>query len=634
MPLNIETFRNDIGGSAIYKALSHPLAAEPARALIDRLRKIGPVAIYDPDGIMAAFATFHPADGLKIAGAYVQSVEHLDRTILGQPARPVTALRESTCKALLIASFDEKRALAHIRHLVAGNIEICSFASLKLPEAMQTDRARYLSPLNFATNFAFFRDENGHHTRLVTANYWTRYGAKDVRLWCRLYARDGQVLATWTEDCGVPESSVVIDSADIRRRFDLPAFTGQLFIHATGVAGHDIVKYALDTYGDSANVLSATHDANSWPSDLYAGLPAPGDGEDVIVWIQNSHPLAIGRGEIGLSPMGHTPVARFDESIAPFATRALHVSEVLPDLRWPNQVEIHAGKHVVRPRYEVIAKNGRSRIAHPNVERSDLKLDPNLKRLGNLLGKGHILPAPVLPLDTYVSLALPTPMSTVQAHVPVKALIYDSSGTCVTEQHLGNLPRDHASLLDASALANGKLKSGYGHLELVYDFEAGDDVDGWLHALFRYREKQSGHEAETSFGSHIFNTALTYRGEPQSYSGPPPGLSTRLFLRIAPSGFDTFCHLVYPVSDSWHAQSTTSLTLRATNGEEIAREDIAIPASGSRFWNVRDVFDANFLDQAGPHPYIIVRDESCRLFGYHGVRTPSGSFSFDHMFGF
>jgi len=634
MPLNIETFRNDIGGSAIYKALSHPLAAEPARTLIDRLRRIGPIAIYDPDGIMAAFATFHPADSLKIAGAYVQSVEHLDRTILGQPARPVTALRESTCKALLIASFDEKRALGQIHHLVAGNIEICSFASLKLPEAMQTDRTRYLSPLNFATNFAFFRDENGHHTRLVTANYWTRYGAKDVRLWCRLYARDGEVLATWTEDCGGPESSVVIDSADIRRRFDLPAFTGQLFVHATGVAGHDIVKYALDTYGDSANVLSATHDANSWPSDLYAGLPAPGDGEDVIVWIQNSHPLAIGRGEIGLSPMGHTPVARFDESIAPFATRALHVSEVLPDLRWPNQIEIHAGKHVVRPRYEVIAKNGRSRIAHPNVERSDLKLDPNLKRLGNLVGKGHILPAPVLPLDTYVSLALPTPMSTVQAHVPVKALIYDSSGTCVAERRLGNLPRDHASLLDASALANGKLKSGYGHLEFVYDFEAGDDVDGWLHALFRYREKQSGHEAETSFGSHIFNTALTYRGEPQSYSGPPPGLSTRLFLRIAPSGFDTFCHLVYPVSDSWHAQSTTSLTLRATNGEEIAREDIAIPASGSRFWNVRDVFAANFLDQAGSHPYIIVRDESCRLFGYHGVRTPAGSFSFDHMFGF
>ena len=25
---------------------------------------------------------------------------------------------------------------------------------------------------------------------------------------------------------------------------------------------------------------------------------------------------------------------------------------------------------------------------------------------------------------------------------------------------------------------------------------------------------------------------MTYKGEPQSYSGPPPGLSTRLFLKL------------------------------------------------------------------------------------------------------
>ena len=72
------------------------------------------------------------------------------------------------------------------------------------------------------------------------------------------------------------------------------------------------------------------------------------------------------------------------------------------------------------------------------------------------------------------------------------------------------------------ALRVGRLPGGYGHVELVYDFDAGKDADGWLHALFRYGHRASGHFAETSFGSHIFNTALTYRGEPQSYSGPPP----------------------------------------------------------------------------------------------------------------
>src|SRR3546814_5986745 len=53
-----------------------------------------------------------------------------------------------------------------------------------------------------------------------------------------------------------------------------------------------------------------------------------------------------------------------------------------------------------RPRYEVIAngamKPPRRRIAHANVERVDLKPDPRIPELSNLLGKGFILPAPIL----------------------------------------------------------------------------------------------------------------------------------------------------------------------------------------------------------------------------------------------
>ena len=70
-----------------------------------------------------------------------------------------------------------------------------------------------------------------------------------------------------------------IDSREVRARFGLDAFTGQLFIHAVGVAGHDVVKYALDTYAsDNGASLSCTHDANAWPSDRFAGLPAPRAG--------------------------------------------------------------------------------------------------------------------------------------------------------------------------------------------------------------------------------------------------------------------------------------------------------------------------------------------------------------------
>ena len=170
------------------------------------------------------------------------------------------------------------------------------------------------------------------------------------------------------------------------------------------------------------------------------------------------------------------------------------------------------------------------------------------------------------------------------AHFPLKATIYDASGAGVAEHRFGNLPRDHASLLDVSAVLAEKgrvLPSGYGHVELTYDFEAGREADGWMHALFRYRDRASGHVAESSFGSHMFNSVLVYKNEPQSYSGPAPGLTTRLFLRIGQKPYDTLCHLIYPASTPWHAKSDTALILTSNRGEEVARAHAAIPCGGS-----------------------------------------------------
>ena len=88
--------------------------------------------------------------------------------------------------------------------------------------------------------------------------------------------------------------------------------------------------------------------------------------------MQNSHPIAIPPGAIGLAPMSEERVAPIAEPIAPFATRAVEVSNLLPDIAWPQQIEVRAGKHMVRPRYEVL-EQGRRRIAHVNVERGDLR---------------------------------------------------------------------------------------------------------------------------------------------------------------------------------------------------------------------------------------------------------------------
>ena len=278
---------------------------------------------------------------------------------------------------------------------------------------------------------------------------------------------------------------------------------------------------------------------------------------------------------------------------------------------------------------------GRRRIAHVNVERSDLTADPDLPRLAGTLGKGYLLPAPVMPIDQWQSLVLPTPMAVGQAELPVAAVIYDPDGNEVLRHPFGRVPRAHQMALDLDEVAGIEaLRDGYGHVELIYDFSAGGTADGWLHALFRYRHRRSGHAAETSFGAHVFNTILTYRDEPQSYSGRPPGLSTRLFLRLGETGHDTLCQLIYPASRPWRATSATEIILHDRTGHEVARTRLAIPCSGSRLWYYRDAFDEATRARAGAGAYVMVRDTTCRLFGYHGLVARNGSFSLDHMFGF
>ena len=621
-----------------YKAVGHPLAMPKANALVARLAKSGSVDIYDPFAQASSFAEFYDLANVDIGHVYVQDLSHLDKTVLDRRTEPVTELAATSARTLLVAAFDADRAIAQIKHLIPTDMAVVSLDELRLDNEFVALSGPYLNALNFATNMAFFRDADGSHTRLTTVNYWSEFGAKDVKILLCLFGEDGSILAQWQEKLSDTASPIIIDSAETRKRFELGPFTGQLFIHVIAGAGHDIVKYALDTYGDDASMFSCTHDANAWPADRYAGLPAPTSGERVVLWVQNSHPCPIPRGNVSLNRMGQDDAKSLDAEIAPFATYALDIATLLPDITWPEQIEIHAGKHFVRPRYEVESQAGRIRIAHTNVERVDLETNPQIPELSNLMGKSYILPAPVLPIARFSSVALPTPMSTAQINLPLAIALYDASGKEVLRKALGCLPRDHATLCDVDDLLAGgadrRLTSGYGHMELLYDFQDGGDADGWLHGLFRYADKQNGHVADTSFGAHIFNTVLTYRNEPQSYGGPAPGLSTKLFLRLGQSSVDTMCHLIYPTSTPWHDESSTELILFGAQGEEVARKRVSIPCNGSLLWRYTEIFgDADRRD-AGEHAYIIVRDTTCRLFGYHGLVQADEGFSLDHMFGF
>jgi len=639
MALTIETFSNVKGGNSFYKAVSHPLAAKKAANLIDQLAAADGVAVYDSYGLFSGFVEFHDFSALTVRHVFVQNIDRIGQQVGACRAQPVTELRDANIDALLIAAFDPARLIDHIRHLIPAGVTVLSFDQIRLDDTHLTNRQTYLDRLNFATNFAFFRDADGLHTRLVTANYWAGYGAAQVVLHLVLFGEDGTVLAEWDEPLPRGLAGVQIDSRTVRERFGTGPFTGQLYIHAVGIAGHDVVKYALDVWSDDGTELSCTHDANAWPADFYAGLPAPRDGEEVVLWIQNSHPCPVPPNSVGIRLMGESDTRWLPDAIPPYGTSRLAVAELLPEAVWPRQLEILAGKHFVRPRYEVTDSRRRRHIAHVNVERTDLKPDPGIAELGNLMGKGYILPAPVLPPDRWRSEVLPTPMTTCQEELPVTALIIDASGKELKRHRFGRLPRYHHAAVDMGSLLDGNasLPSGYGHMELIYDFADGGGVggaDGWLHALFRYQSIDSGHAAETSFGAHIFNTVLTYRDEPQSYVAQPPGLSTRLFLRLGREPLDTICHLIYPSSTPWHGKSRTRIILYDGAGVETAERELAIPCGGSRLWHYSEMFDAAERTRAGEQAYIVIRDPTCRLFGYHGLLSASGAFSLDHMFGF
>ena len=468
--LDIQTFDARQGGNVLYKAFAHPLAAESIARLAAGLP--GTLAVYDPDGVANALFALHP-EMPTLVEVFVHDSAQIGQSRAGCLAQPITDLRQSKAGALLVASFDAAKLRQRVAPLLPPGMDIVTLDEARLPAAMLTNPGKYLDTLNFATNYVFFREADGLSTRLVTANYWAGYGAKSVRLWLRLFSEAGVVLAEWEQPLPQGVGGVAIDSAEVRARFGLPAFRGQLFVHAIGIAGHDVVKYALDTYGHGGQPsLSCTHDANAWPSDRYAGLPAPREGERVLLWVQNSHAAPIPAGALSLDRMGAEQPVTLDREVAPFATVALDVAELLPGLRWPAQIEFRSGRHMVRPRYEVV-QNGRTRIAHVNVERADLRPDPGIPALSNLLGRGYLLPFPVLPPGQFSTVVQPTPMAHTQRDLPIRIDVFAADGRLVAERFLGRLPRNHDLALDLAELG-----AESGHAELVYDFRDGGDADG------------------------------------------------------------------------------------------------------------------------------------------------------------
>ncbi len=632
--LKITTFLNNLplySQNAFFKACTHPLVVSPVKAFIKQLEEFELVAFYDPFNNLPAFASLHNLDKVNISNIYVQQVADIGKDILGQATLPIDEIINHKPQALVVFAFDAQIQISNIKHLISESCVILTLDNIKIPAQYLTDSSNYLNQLNFATNFGFLRDENGLSTRITIANYWGIYGAQDAQLCCWLFDKNGNEIAQWQQSLGAAGEQLVIDSREVKARFNLSDFTGSLLMHAIKITGHDIVKYVCDIFDNEQKIHSVTHDSNSWPADYYAGVLAPKPGYKTLLWIQNCYPFPIEAGNVALRLMGGKQLVYLECDIAPFATYAWDLGASLP-AEYPAQYEIIANKYFTRPRFEVLQANGYRYISHANVERTDLVPDNGLENASKYLGKGYILPFPILPTAKYDTVIVPTPMATTQNLLSLCCYIYNNSGSLIVQKDLGDIERSSSVAINVKDLL-GDTKFAGGHIEISYKHDNIALADGWLHALACYTNNTTGQSAETSFGSHIYNIPLVYKNQPQTYKGNPPGLRTTLVLRTL-GGADTFCQLIYPCSKTWLPHSSTDLILHNAKGEQICKKRINIPMSGSILWSYKEMFSRDEQQQAGENNYIIIKDTTCRLFGFHGQVNSNDIFSFDHMFGF
>ena len=177
---------------------------------------------------------------------------------------------------------------------------------------------------------------------------------------------------------------------------------------------------------------------------------------------------------------------------------------------------------------------------------------------------------------------LPTPMAIRRTSCRSPRWSTIREGREIGALPLGRLPRDHATALRPgrsrrARSAAGRLRPCRAGLRFRRRRRAATAGCTRCSAI---ATAASGHAAETSFGAHVFNTMLIYRGEPQSYCRPPPGLSTRLFLRLGDGGYDTLCQLIYPASRPWRpAQRDRDHPPRPRRARDRPRR-LAIPCSG------------------------------------------------------
>ena len=187
------------------------------------------------------------------------------------------------------------------------------------------------------------------------------------------------------------------------------------------------------------------------------------------------------------------------QEIPGFGVLAIDTRDLLPQAAWPQQIEAVTFYHVIRPRYEILGTTATVTFAHMNVERTDLRPEPEPSRKAAHVLSRQGLPAAGADLrrwDSWRNLALPTPAARGQmqncrsriARLPgmmAKRWWRRRWACACPRRHAGDRSSTPSWLAEygiTDPCIRGAFRTG---LRLC---APGVDVDGWLHALFRYEQ--------------------------------------------------------------------------------------------------------------------------------------------------
>ena len=258
------------------------------------------------------------------------------------------------------------------------------------------------------------------------------------------------------------------------------------------------------------------------------------------------------------------------------------------------------------------------------------------RALAEMLGKGYLLPAPVLPREAWRTSVLPTPMAVGQSELPIAAIVYDPQGNEVLRRPLGRLPRGRVTRSrprrrSRHGSARRRLRPRRAGLRFL-----GRRRGRWLAArdlpLSRTgdrpcRRDQFWRACLQHHPDLSRRAAILRRPAAGAVDPAVPAARRRRLRHVVPSDLPGLAAVA--------AGKRHRNLLCDGSGREIARAAMAIPCSGSRLWRYHALFDAAERARA-PAPALTRSSATptCRLFGYHGLLGGDGAFSLDHMFGF